>query len=121
MNVAGTVALVTGGVTGVGRAISLPFVWRCCAIAVKYIGAIRAAADKTVTELVACGVKATAIEAEVTDSQACRGMAAAIGVRSCTNGTCGGAWVGVVQALAGCGESCGLPMAVYRSCATSAC
>ena len=37
----------------------------------------------------------------------------------CASGICGGAWVGVVQALAGCGESCGLPMPAYRSCAVS--
>ena len=39
----------------------------------------------------------------------------------CANGTCGGAWVGVVQALTGCGESCGLPMPAYRSWQISAC
>ena len=32
----------------------------------------------------------------------------------------GGAWEGVVQALAGCGGRCGLPMPAYRSCAISA-
>ena len=32
-----------------------------------------------------------------------------------------GAWVCVVQALAGCGEGCGLPMPVYRSWQISAC
>ena len=36
------------------------------------------------------------------------------------SGTCGGARVGVVQALAGCGERCGVRMRVYRSCAISA-
>lgn len=29
------------------------------------------------------------------------------------------AWVGVVQAVAGCGERCGLLMSVYRSCAVA--
>ena len=31
----------------------------------------------------------------------------------CVNGTSGGAWVGVVQAPAGCGEGYGLPMPFY--------
>ena len=31
----------------------------------------------------------------------------------CASGTCGGAWVGVVQALAECGECCGLPVPAY--------
>ena len=37
----------------------------------------------------------------------------------CVKGTSGGAWVGVVQALAGCGESCGLHVHVLfgGSCA----
>ena len=34
---------------------------------------------------------------------------------------CGGAWVGVVQVLAGCGESCGLPVPAYISWPISAC
>ncbi len=72
MNLTGIVALVTRGATRVGRAISLAFVRCCCAIAVKYIEPTRAAAEQTVTELVACGGKGTSIEAELTDSQACR-------------------------------------------------
>ena len=39
----------------------------------------------------------------------------------CANGTCDRAWVGVVQALAGCGESFRLLMPAYRSCAIPAC
>ena len=39
----------------------------------------------------------------------------------CVKGTSGGAWVGVVQALAGCSERCGLPMPVHRSWPISAC
>ena len=31
------------------------------------------------------------------------------------------AWVGVVQAVAGCGEWCGLPIPDCRQCAISAC
>ena len=31
--------------------------------------------------------------------------------------SCSGARVGVVQALAGCGESCGLPMRPYKNSA----
>ena len=32
----------------------------------------------------------------------------------CRNGTCGGAWIGVDQALAWFGEWCGLPIPDYR-------
>ena len=39
----------------------------------------------------------------------------------CANGTRGGAWVGVVQALAGRGERCGLPMQAYGNLGISAC
>ena len=47
MNVAGIVGLVSGGATGVGRAILLAFVRRYCAIAVNHIEATRAAAEQT--------------------------------------------------------------------------
>ncbi len=39
----------------------------------------------------------------------------------CRDGTCGGAWIGVDQALAWCGEWCGLPIPELRQCAISAC
>ena len=39
----------------------------------------------------------------------------------CVSGTCGGAWEGVVQALAGCTEYFGPPMAFDGGCAISAC
>ena len=90
-----------------------------CAIAVNHIEATRAAVEQAVTDLVARGMKAIAIEAEVTNSQACRVMAA-MAVRTRRNIACGGGWVGVVQVLAGCGESCGLPMPANRSCVISA-
>ena len=37
------------------------------------------------------------------------------------NGTSGGAWVSVVQALAECGERFGLPEPAHRICAISSC
>jgi len=39
----------------------------------------------------------------------------------CRNGTCGAAWIGVNQALAWCGEWCGLPIPDCRQCAFFAC
>jgi len=42
-------------------------------------------------------------------------------IRRCRDGTCGGAWIGVDQALAWCGEWCGLPNPDYRQCAFFAC
>ncbi len=39
----------------------------------------------------------------------------------CRDGTCGGAWIGVDQALAWCGEWCGLPNLDCRQCAFPAC
>ena len=39
----------------------------------------------------------------------------------CSDGTCIGAWIGVDQALAWCGEWCGLPNPDCRHCAISAC
>ena len=45
-----------------------------------------------------------------------------LGWKSCAvDGTCGGAWIGVDQALTSCGEWCGLPNPECRQCAISAC
>ena len=45
-----------------------------------------------------------------------------LGWKSCAvDGTCGGAWIGVDQALTSCGEWCGLPNPDCRQCAISAC
>ena len=46
-----------------------------------------------------------------------------IGVETlrCRKNTCGGAWVGVDQALEWCGEWCGLPNQCCRQCAFFAC
>ena len=39
----------------------------------------------------------------------------------CRSAKCGGAWVGIDQVLARCGECCGLPMPYLRHCAFSVC
>ena len=38
----------------------------------------------------------------------------------CRDGTCGGSWIGVDQALAWCDEWCGVPIPDCRQCAISA-
>ena len=42
-------------------------------------------------------------------------------IKRCRDGISGGAWIGVDQALAWCGEWCGPPIPYRRQCAISAC
>ena len=77
MNVQGKVALITGGATGLGRATSLMLAKQGCSIAINHVAATRDEAHSTVAEIQALGVAAVAIEADVTDSDACRAMATA--------------------------------------------
>ena len=44
-----------------------------------------------------------------------------MGILRCRDGTYGGAWIGVDQALAWCGEWCGLPNPYGSYCAFSSC
>lgn len=78
MNVAGKVALITGGATGLGRATALALARAGCSIAVNHLPATQAAAEQLVHELAALGVRAIAVEADVTDSQACGRMVEAV-------------------------------------------
>ena len=81
MNVQGKAALITGGATGVGRATGLALARLGCSIAVNHVAATRSEADATVAELTALGVNAIAIEADVTNDDACRAMAATVAER----------------------------------------
>ncbi len=78
MNVQGKVALITGGATGLGHATSLALARLGCSIAINHVAATRDEAEKTAAEVRTCGVSAFTIEADVTDSDACRQMAAAV-------------------------------------------
>lgn len=78
MNVQGKVALITGGATGLGRATGQALARLGCAIAVNHIAATRAEAEQSVAEVSVLGVRACAVEANVTDSDACRRMATAV-------------------------------------------
>jgi 3-oxoacyl-[acyl-carrier protein] reductase len=78
MNVLGKTALITGGATGVGRATGLALARLGCSVAVNHIAATWDEAAETVAQLTSLGVKAFAIEADVTDDGACREMASAV-------------------------------------------
>ena len=78
MNVAGKVALITGGATGLGRATSLALARLGCSAAVNHIAATRDDAGRTVADLTALGVRSLAVEADVTNSEACHAMVATI-------------------------------------------
>jgi NAD(P)-dependent dehydrogenase (short-subunit alcohol dehydrogenase family) len=71
----GKAALITGGATGIGRAIAAALAREGCRIAVNYIGAPDAA-DDTVAELNALGVEALALAADVRHAGAVRSMTA---------------------------------------------
>ena len=69
----GTVALVTGGSTGIGLASALAFARRGTAVAVNY-SRNDMAADKAVAQLAALGVKALAVKCDVSDDAGVRAM-----------------------------------------------
>ncbi len=66
MDLEGRVSLVTGGSRGIGRACCFALAAEGSEIAVNY-NANQAAADKTVSELSALGIKARAFKADVSD------------------------------------------------------
>jgi 3-oxoacyl-[acyl-carrier protein] reductase len=74
---AGKVALVTGGTSGIGRAAALQFARSGASVAVSY-SRDDAAAAGTATELAAAGVKTLAVKADVADDAAVRGMVARV-------------------------------------------
>src|SRR4029450_2105145 len=69
----GQVALVTGGGTGLGRALSPPVAAAGMAVAVTYSRSADAA-EATVADLRAAGRKALAIQADVADDAQVRAM-----------------------------------------------
>ncbi|MGH3392492.1 MAG: SDR family NAD(P)-dependent oxidoreductase, partial [Actinomadura sp.] len=77
-DLAGRVALVTGGSRGIGRAIALALAGDGSDVAVAY-RRDEAAAAATVAEIEARGVKARAYRASVDALQDCRDLAAAVG------------------------------------------
>ncbi|AFC32548.1 putative Short-chain dehydrogenase/reductase YusR [Paenibacillus mucilaginosus 3016] len=76
MNLKGKSALVTGGGTGIGRAVSLALADRGAAVAVNYSRS-RAEAEETVREIVERGGRAIAVRADVSIDAEVREMAAA--------------------------------------------
>lgn len=77
-NLNGKAALITGGATGLGRATGLALARLGCSVAVNHIRPMKENADQTVADLTALGVHAIAVEADVTDGDACREMVATV-------------------------------------------
>jgi 3-oxoacyl-[acyl-carrier protein] reductase len=75
MNVEAKVAIITGGGTGVGRATALDLARRGCSVAVNYSRS-KDEAEATVAELVALGVRAIPVQADVADDVQCRALVA---------------------------------------------
>lgn len=71
------VALVTGGGTGIGRAISAYLAREGAAVAVNYSRS-EAEANKTVAELAEVGARSIAVRADVSDDRAVRAMVEAV-------------------------------------------
>lgn len=69
----GTAALVTGGSRGIGAAICRELASQGAAVAVNYAGS-ESAAQAIVDEIVAAGGRAIAIQADVSDPDACTGL-----------------------------------------------
>src|SRR5262249_49962481 len=80
MELRGKVALVTGGGTGLGRAISELLAERGCAVAVNYSRSEREARE-TVEALRAAGAEAEAVQADVSVDAEVRAMVARIAER----------------------------------------
>ena len=76
MEVQGKVAIVTGGGTGVGRATALSLASRGCHVVVNYSRS-REDAERTASEVEALGVRALAVQADVSDDAAARRLVAA--------------------------------------------
>lgn len=75
MNLEGKAAIVTGGGTGVGRATVLELARRGCSVVVNYSKS-KDDAEQTAADAAALGVGALAVQADVSDDDACRRLAA---------------------------------------------
>ncbi len=73
MNIEGRAAIVTGAGTGVGSATALRLAERGCSVLVNYSRS-REGAEKVAKEVERRGVKALAVQADVSDDAACRAM-----------------------------------------------
>ena len=73
MELQGRGAVVTGGGTGVGRATALALAERGCSVAVNYSRS-KTEAEATADEVRKRGVSALAVQADVSDDAACRGL-----------------------------------------------
>ena len=73
----GQVALVTGAARGVGKGIALELARRGCRVAVNYHDAADRA-QATIDEIAAMGASAVAVQADVRDAAAVRGMVRAV-------------------------------------------
>lgn len=71
MSMKGRTAIVTGGSRGIGRAICLELARRGANVVFSYAGN-SAAAEETLNQLRAMGVKAIALQGDVTDAQAAK-------------------------------------------------
>lgn len=74
MNLSGKVAVVTGGGTGLGRAISLHLAKAGASVVVNYSQS-RTDAQQTVHDIRKLGIESTAIKADVTSSEQVKGLA----------------------------------------------
>ena len=77
MSMTGKNALVTGGSRGIGRAVCLELARRGANVAFSYAGNT-AAAEDTLAQLQAMGVKAIALQGDVADAQAVKALVDAV-------------------------------------------
>ena len=75
MTLTGKTAIITGGGTGIGEAVSLKLATRGVNVIVNYSRS-RTEAEDTATRCAALGVKSAAIRADVTEDDECRRLAA---------------------------------------------
>ena len=80
MSMEGSIALVTGGSRGIGRAVCLELARRGAAVAVNYAGSSQAA-EETAAQCRQLGVEAEVFQADVASPAACEELIAAVKAR----------------------------------------